>query len=78
MKTILLIIAIVFAIVVYFGTALSKNENKRMSFIVLWLFLTGVLFFTCVILNSELNHYKSQAEGKCPEYERIENVYKLK
>lgn len=50
---------------------------RRVFFIVIWGLASGFLFNIAIITSSEMNKLK-KLNSKCPEYERIENVYKLK
>lgn len=77
-QIIMLILITIFAVIAFFGTSLSKNDDRRMNFIVLWLLSTGIFFIICFVSLTEMNKCKEQSKGICPEYEKIENVYKLK
>lgn len=71
------ILSILF-LISYFGTALTKKENNRLGFIVLWLFTSAItLMLTVIMTVSNEQNYK-KAQGSCPEYQKLENVYKLK
>ncbi len=56
------------------------SENKKLAFIsAFFLFaLVAVLISLVVVLTMQNAQLKGAVDGKCPEYEKIENVYKLK
>jgi heme/copper-type cytochrome/quinol oxidase subunit 2 len=57
----------------------TKTYNSRfVHFVILWLFVSGVLWTFCFIVTLEMNNLKKQVKEKCLEYEKIENVYRLK
>jgi cbb3-type cytochrome oxidase subunit 1 len=77
LQIILLSILAILTIIAYFGTAMSKKEKSKMIYVILWLFTSTILFLISLITletNAELEKLKS----KCPEYQKIENVYILK
>jgi len=76
-QTIILLILSIMMIIEYFGTALSKSENKKLIFIVMWLFSSAITM-SLLILTTIDNEKLLKERGKCPEYEKIENVYRLK
>ena len=55
-----------------------KEETKSLNSIMLWIlpqiFFIMFTFVSFIVIN-DLN---KKVEGKCPEYEKLENVYKLK
>lgn len=74
--TIASILALI-ACIAYFG-AWSENESKRIKSVVVLMFITGLFFVVTVILSEENHELRQQLNNKCPEYEKLENVYKLK
>ena len=77
-QTITIIILIILAIVSYFGTGLSKKEVNRFLFLCLLTLTTGLFILIILIQAKELNELKEKTKNKCPEYEKVENVYKIK
>ena len=62
----------------YVKTMFSKNEIEEDSwrfFELIFIFI--FIFLTLLEINKKQNDLK-KLKGKCPEYEKIENVYKLK
>ena len=76
-QTILLSVLALVMIICYFGAAYSEKDTRRVFFIVIWGFASGFLFIIAIVTSLEMNRLK-KLNGKYPEYERIENVYKLK
>ncbi len=64
----------------YFKLAYHLDDKKENS--VQWFILfamTNSVFIVCLITATLLmNDKQKQIEGKCPELEKIENVYKIK
>ena len=76
-QTILLSILALIMVIGYFGTAFSKTDMRRVFFIVIGAFASGFTLLIAMLQTEIVNDYK-KFNGKCPEYERIDNVYKLK
>lgn len=76
-QIIMLGILAIIMIISYFGTALIKTDTKRMIFIVIWAFASGFTLLIAILQTENTNELK-KLNGKCPEYERIDNLYKLK
>lgn len=77
-QTIVISILSILFLISYFGTALTKKEDNRLGFIVLWLFTSAItLMLTVIMTISNEQNYK-KAQDVCPEYQKLENVYKLK
>ena len=77
MITIKLIILACLSIIGYFGVSFSKTDDGRFLFGWLMLFSTAIVFILLLTTMDEKNNLLKQ-RGKCPEYEKLENVYKLK
>lgn len=73
-QIILFIFIAIVSIISFTVNVLSKNKmySAQSSAILLVVIIT--LFLMLFATLSEINKYK----GKCPEYEKIDNVYKLK
>jgi len=64
------------AIVFYFGSTFSKKYNSEHS---TGLFILYAIMTTTVIVTmAEMNRLRKISKGKYPEYEKVENVYRLK
>lgn len=63
-----------FGIIGFAGVVFSKKEDFQWLFSGFQLFVIAVLITICLTLGAELNRLNND----CPEYELIENVYKLK
>lgn len=77
---ILLIVGAIISIS-YFKIAYSIDENKyRKGFLYLFLMMMAIAILSLITVTEtiENNDLKKQLKGKCPEYELIEKVYKLK
>lgn len=64
-------------IISFIVSSKTDNRERKIVYNVLWLMVTLILFFSAFISThrlNELNHEKN----KCPEYQKIENVYILK
>jgi len=77
-QIILLSILAILSLIGYFGASLSKNEGVKILYIILWAFITAVLFATIMVQFGIINKLEKEAKGKCPEYQKIENAYILK
>jgi hypothetical protein len=62
----------------YIGTMLSKNDNQKTAWCTLQIFSTAFIIIVAITMTTERNECLEQLENKCPEYEKIENVYRLK
>lgn len=81
MTTSQIIIAIGFVVIylILFATAwTAKDDRKRDIFMVTSLIAFGFIMIVWVSTLMYMNQYINKAMGKCPEYEKVENVYKLK
>lgn len=76
-QIIILTILSILITVSYFGTALAKSDKKRMSFIILWLFTSAFTMIIAIIMTIQREDLLKEKD-KCPQYEKIENVYQLK
>lgn len=62
----------------YVGAMFSTKESYKDGFINILFLIT---FLTLVIVGTSfpiLNNYKKALETKCPKYEKVENIYKIK
>lgn len=57
------------------NTLFSKNETGKFLWSFVLIIMTMLIFVTLVM---QLNYLITKAKDKCPEYEKVENVYKLK
>jgi archaellum biogenesis protein FlaJ (TadC family) len=58
---------------------IKNDKNSFDSFLfILSIYSIGFLFFIIYSLTEDNNELRKQIKGKCPEYEKIENVYRLK
>ena len=83
MNTAQIIIFIILGIIMigsYFKLAYTIDTNKPIGYVYLFIYtLTTAIFFMIAILaTQQVNELRTQVKNKCPEYEKIENVYKLK
>jgi hypothetical protein len=62
----------------YIGTMLSKYDMKKYGWGYLQLFCTLVILLIAIIMTMSVNRLSNQLNDKCPEYEKTENVYRLK
>lgn len=78
MTGLLIIMGILFILDVYLSLVrpLSKwDDVKGMVFSIIRLLYVWLILLTLFIINIDL---KNKAQGKCPELEKVENVYKNK
>ena len=61
-----------------FVNALSKKQSTKMFSLFLLIYALSLLLTIAIIQTLQVNELKKQINNKCPEYEIIENVYKLK
>ena len=83
MNTPQIVIFIILGIMIgicYFKIAFSIDERKIKGLVYLFVYtlIIGILFMKALLSTLEVNDLEKQVKNKCPEYEKIENVYKLK
>lgn len=83
MSTAQIIIFLILAILIvfcYFKIAnnLVKDIEDGFLYLLLSEFLVFSLYLIAIVATNEVNELKTQIKSKCPEYEKVENVYKLK
>lgn len=66
------------SIISFLINTLSKNEKTISNSAVVLFIMIAMLFLMSVVVTSEMNYLRNISKGKCPEYEKIDNVYKLK
>jgi hypothetical protein len=62
----------------YIKTMLSKNDNGKLGWGFFQMFFTSLFILIAVLMTAEREAALKQLKGKCPKFEKIENVYKLK
>lgn len=77
-QIITLIVLAVIAIIAYVGVNYTKSESGRLGYSFLSLFIMSILFLIITVTLTENVEMSSKLKNKCPEYEKVENVYKLK
>lgn len=77
-QIIVLSIIAITSIISFLINTLSKNEKTISNSAVVLLIMIAMLFLMSVVAISEMNYLRNISKGKCPEYEKIDNVYKLK
>lgn len=77
-QIIVLSIIAITSIISFLINTLSKNEKTISNSAVVLLIMIAMLFLMSVVATSEINYLRNISKGKCPEYEKIDNVYKLK
>ena len=66
-------------VICFFGVLVSKKYRNDWLFGLIFLF--GMMTFLTILLTIQLtqtNNNLIKSRGKCPEYEKVENVYRLK
>jgi hypothetical protein len=80
MREIILTVMIILFVIGYFNIAFSLDIKKRSK--IFWLFLMTFIFGFSILLNflfiNTNDELTEKVKNKCPEYEKMENVYKLK
>lgn len=71
-------VLVILAIISYFGLNFSKTENAKTGWAFLLMFLFLICTFLLAIITIDNNELKNRIKSKCPEYEKVKNVYKLK
>ena len=66
------------SLVTFTGQQLSKKDENIILFNILGFITQGMYFVAIIVSFAITSEYITQSKGKCPEYERIDNVYKLK
>jgi hypothetical protein len=77
-QIIVLTVLIIGIFIGYFNSMITKDESKKFAWGFFQLIFTGFLFVIAFVMTEEREEALKQLKGKCPEYEKIENVYKLK
>ena len=62
----------------YIKTMLSKNDNGKLGWGFFQMFFTSLFILIAVLMTEEREITLKQLKNKCPEYEKVEDVYKLK
>jgi hypothetical protein len=57
---------------------LSENDEQKFLWGFIQLFFTALIALVAFIMTNEREKCLKQLKNKCPEYEKIENVYRLK
>ena len=68
---IVLFLAIIVVLCIY---SLTTSQENVTNAVIIWGFVTFMLFLIISLQAIIIN----QADDKCPQYEKVENVYKLK
>ena len=71
-------IPMIFIIIGFIGINITKKEDVITAWSILSLSMSAVLLLVAIISTSMMMLYKEEVENKCPQYERLYNVYKLK
>jgi hypothetical protein len=66
------------SIIGFIGGTLSKKESTRASFTTFLFIICAFWFVVSFSAIKLMNEYSEKAKDKYPEYEKLENVYKLK
>ena len=61
-----------------FGTTKHDEFKNRIGFVLIWLLSSGICFACLIAITIQRNQAWKDLEKKCPQYEKIENVYRLK
>lgn len=75
--TILSIISLL-AIFAFVGVVFFDREETKNACGIFQLFLTVFCLMICTVLTVEVNRLHEKYKNGCPEYEKIENAYKIK
>jgi hypothetical protein len=82
MREIIFIVFFILTIIFYFKIAYSLDKNKQGVFTILSLAGLMCISITFLILTYSLSEnnrdLEKQLDSKCPQYEKIDNVYILK
>lgn len=78
-ETILIIVCILF-VVCYLKNGQCIDEKKPIGILYLgaMLFMFGLLFVISLVLIDQNDDLEKRAKGKCPEYEEVNGLYKVK
>jgi uncharacterized membrane protein YjfL (UPF0719 family) len=68
------LLLILLIIVIYSIYSIIITHKETVSSVILWGFVTFILFILVFVQATILN----QDDDTCPQYEKVENVYKLK
>ena len=77
-QIIVLLIIGILSVIGFAGSVLSEDVNKRLEYNILLFFTVTCLFLISILSTTASNQYYKEKQGKCPEYEKIDNVYRLK
>lgn len=80
-QIITLIILGILTIIAYFRAAYKIDYKNHPTGLLYVLLLTAIALLSLMIVcfqTQSINELNKQVQGKCPEYEKIENVYKIK
>jgi hypothetical protein len=77
-QIVILVIVVLVILLGYVKTMLSENDGEKYIWGLLQLFFTFLLAIVAFLMTYEREKLLKQLKDKCPEYEKIENVYRLK
>ena len=81
MTTIQIVTLSIFTVVIFFTyikSSLSEDENYRLGWGALQMIFTGIMIALTFLMTSEREDALKRLNGKCPQLEKLENVYKIK
>jgi len=61
-----------------FISLLISSFRDKFEYKLLGSFLLMILLVITILVTSEMNLLREKLENTCPQYERVENVYRLK
>lgn len=56
----------------------SDGDIKTFGYICLTIMTFGMTFAAAIFMTIEVENLRKEVKSKCPEYEKLDNVYKLK
>lgn len=77
-QIIIITILAILALLGFSGNLLSKKEGARIAWSFLLLFTTSLFALIAFTMTSDREKLSKQIKDKCPQYEKVENVYRLK
>lgn len=77
-QNIIILVVFISTIIISLSATFSKREKIKNNLIYAQFFITIFCLIALIFATVTMNDLSQKSKGKCPEYEKVENVYKFK
>jgi NADH:ubiquinone oxidoreductase subunit 4 (subunit M) len=77
-QIIIITVMCILALIGYIKSNFEENENKQALWSGLTFTMFGFVVMLVVVQTQEVNKLQKQVREKCPQYEKVDSVYRLK